>query len=64
MRRSLISGTTYTYDCPKSAVAQVIFRWRPYEFMEMKNVSLRPTTVPTDVQISQASSPTTAPEAK
>ena len=45
----------------RSAVTQIIFQSRPYETMTMKNVSLAPTTSPTDVQVSPVTPSTTAP---
>jgi hypothetical protein len=60
-RASLLANYVHTYECRKDQVSQVIFRWRPYEWMEMKNVSLRPTTAPTQVSIGPATQPSTVP---
>jgi hypothetical protein len=59
--RSWLSGATYTFDCPKAQMNQILFRSRAFEFIEMKNVSLAPTAQPIDVQIIRAGLPTTAP---
>ncbi|HVT90865.1 MAG TPA: sigma-70 family RNA polymerase sigma factor [Tepidisphaeraceae bacterium] len=62
--RSFMSGATYTFDCPKDQMTQILFRSRPYEFIEMKNVSLKLTAQPTEVQIVKIDSPTTLPYVK
>jgi hypothetical protein len=54
-------GTTYSFRCAKSQVSQVIFRSRPFEWIDMNNVSLAPTTAPTPVEISPVPSPSTSP---
>jgi RNA polymerase sigma factor (sigma-70 family) len=61
----LFSGVTYTFECPLDQVTEVIHHWRPYdEWMEMRNLSLRPTTQPTEVSVGPATQPTTGPGVK
>jgi hypothetical protein len=44
-------GTVYTFGCEKKQMDQVIFRERLCEWKEMKNVSVRLTSTPTEVQV-------------
>jgi RNA polymerase sigma-70 factor (ECF subfamily) len=56
---------TYEYfRCAKSDMTQIICQSRPYETMAMKNLSLAPSTLPTDVQVSPLTPSTTAPASK
>jgi RNA polymerase sigma factor (sigma-70 family) len=49
--RGPLEGTVYTFECGKDRVKKLIYRERPCEWQEIKNVSVEPTTMPTVVEI-------------
>ena len=51
----------YIFRCPRSKATGIIARSRPYEWIDLKNVALNPTTAPTAVKVVPVQAATTVP---
>lgn len=45
---------TYYFKTPKAQVSAAMFRWRPYTWIDIKNVSVMPQSMPTAVEATAA----------